>query len=327
MSQTVLVLGAGGYIGKRIVAALAANGFRVLAGVRRPVGDFPKGVEMVTVDAVSSASIAMAAADASVIVNSIAGDAATLVDNAKALFAAAGSRRVVHLSTMSVYGQSAGEIDESIPHELLARGQLDDYGRAKLAAEAIAVASGTSLTCLRPGIVYGPGSREWSQLIGDLLLARRLGDLGAAGRGGCNLVYVDDVASAVVAAVSNPAAAGRIYNLGSPAPVPSWNDYFRAYAQALGIEPVATISPARLALELNVLGPLHKIAELALGTGRIGPPIRPWLTRLCAQPIRLSVARAEQELGLRWTPLAAGLAATADWHAQQRRPAPARNRH
>lgn len=318
MTSSVLVLGAGGFIGRRIVAALAASGVRVLAGVRQAGAGFPAGVESVTVDATAADSIAAAASSADAIVNSVAGDGATIVANAAALFTAAAGRRVVHLSTMSVYGQMHGVVDEAIDFEVLSRGDLDDYGRAKLAAEGRANASSAAVTLLRPGIVYGPGSREWSQLIGDLLLARRLGDLGAAGAGGCNLVHVDDVAAAVVASLATPASIGRVYNLGHPAPVPTWNDYFRAYAEALGAGPVAAITPGRLALELKAFGPLRKIGEIALGVGKVGPPIRPWLTRLCAQPISLSVRRAEQELGMRWTPLATGLAQTAAWHAGRR---------
>lgn len=318
--RTVLVLGAGGFIGQRIVAHLAASGARVLAGVRRPGAVFPAGVEPVNVDAASSVSIDSAAASADCIVNSVAGDSTAIIANATALFAVAAGRHTVHLSTMSVYGQMTGDVDESVPFDALMRGDLDDYGRAKLTAESHANSSAARVTILRPGIVYGPGSREWSQLIGDLLRARRLGNLGAAGSGACNLVYVDDVAAAVVAAISNPAAVGRVYNLGSPPPIPSWNDYLGAYAEALGAGSVASISPTRLALELKVFGPLRKIGEIALGAGKIGPPIRPWLTRLCRQSIRLSVARAEQELGLRWTPLATGLAETAAWHAAGRIP-------
>lgn len=319
LNQTVLVLGAGGFIGQRIVAALAASGAQVRAGVRQPGAAFQAGVESVLVDATSATSIDAAAIGADAIVNSVAGDATTIIDNAKAVFAATRACRVVHLSTMSVYGQMSGEVDETIAHDVLLRGDLDDYGRAKLGAEGIANAATCAATMLRPGIVYGPGSREWSQLIGDLLLARRLGDLGAAGDGGCNLVHVDDVAAAVVAALARPGSAGRVYNLGSPAPVPTWNAYFAAYAEALGAAPVAAISSSRLALELKAWGPLRKIGEMTLGAGKVGPPIRPWLTRLCRQPIRLSVNRAEQDLGMQWTPLAVGLSQTAAWHAARRK--------
>lgn len=323
MTHSVLVLGAGGFIGRRIVAALAATGHTVRAGVRDGRGTFPAGVVPIAVDATRQAAIEAAADGVEVIVNAVAGGGTTIAENATALFAAAAGRRVVHLSTMSVYGRMTGDVDESIPFDVLLQGDLDDYGRAKLVAEGCARASTAAWTLLRPGIVYGPGSREWSALIGDLLQARRLGDLGAAGSGGCNLVHVDDVAAAVVAALATPASVGGVYNLGSPAPVPSWNDYFRAYAEALGAGPVATISPTRLAFELKALGPLRKIGELTLGVGKVGAPIRPWLTQLCAQPIRLSVTRAERELGLRWMPLAQGLAVTAAWHAARQRGGPA----
>ena len=51
MSDTVLVTGAGGFIGRRLVERLQAEGCRVRALVRKPrPGVFPAGVEMVSGD-------------------------------------------------------------------------------------------------------------------------------------------------------------------------------------------------------------------------------------------------------------------------------------
>jgi 2-alkyl-3-oxoalkanoate reductase len=149
------------------------------------------------------------------------------------------------------------------------------------------------------------------------LCSRRLGDLGEAGDGLCNLVYVDDVANAVASALHTPGIEARMFNLGMPS-VPSWNDYFSQYARALGAMPVRRISGARLAIEQYCFAPPLKVLELA---GRLGiahrilppPPIRPWLLETCRHRIGMAVTRAEEALGMQWTPLGEGLKVTADW--------------
>jgi nucleoside-diphosphate-sugar epimerase len=196
------------------------------------------------------------------------------------------------------------------------RGDLDPYSRSKADAEQI-LGVYPNRVVLRPGIVYGPGSAWWSDRIARLLVAKRLGDLGRNGDGICNLVFVDDVAQAVVRALEVREIAGEAFNLSLP-DAPTWNGYFTAYARSLGATPIKRISPQRLAVELKVLAPLLKLGEMA---GRIGPlrkwqpapAIRPWLTTLCRHEIRMSVERADSRLGMRWTPLEQGLETTARW--------------
>lgn len=309
--RRVLVLGAGGFIGQRIVAGLQATDWaEPIAGLHRPDHHLPAVVEQRIIDATSAAALTEALADVDGIVNSIAGDASVIVANARALSAVLPALmrrpRVVHLSTMSVYGKARGVVGEGVP----LTAPVGDYGRAKRSAEA-AIAPGGDVVVLRPGIVYGPGSPLWSRLIGQLLLAGRLGDLGAAGAGVCNLVHVDDVAAAVVAALVTPQAGGRAYNLVIDEP-PSWNGYFAAYGQALGLSAPVTIGPVRLAAELRLVGPWLKLGE-RLGRTRLPPAIRPWLIDQCADDLRLDGRRAADDLGLRQRTLEAGLAETARW--------------
>ena len=47
-SETVLVTGATGFIGRRLIPALLAAGYRVRCLVRRPVTDLPATVEIFT---------------------------------------------------------------------------------------------------------------------------------------------------------------------------------------------------------------------------------------------------------------------------------------
>jgi nucleoside-diphosphate-sugar epimerase len=310
MTAPILVLGARGFVGRRIVATLAAAREPVIGVVRRGAGE-PHTVQA---DATDAAALARVLAGARGVVNCIVGDARTIVANAQALAAAAPRGvPVVHFSSMAVYGSATGIVDETAEP----RGDTGWYGAAKAQAER--ALAGTAATILRPGIIYGPGSGQWSARIARLLQSRRLGDLGAAGDGACNLVHVDDVVAAALAALRVPGARGQAVNLGHPEP-PTWNDYFLAYARALGAVPLARIPRWRLKLE-SLLGLPLKALELVAHRLRVPaawlpPAITPSLLHTFGWDLRLEVTKAERLLGLRWRPLAQGLAQAA---AEQRR--------
>jgi 2-alkyl-3-oxoalkanoate reductase len=313
--RTVVVLGASGYIGRRIVAALAASAWASPIAVSRHVDrvDFPLQVRKLALDASDAAALAQLVTSAAAVVSCIAGTAHDILRSGEALLRVSARcttpPQVVYLSSMAAYGSARGMVDEE--HPLL--GDLDDYSAAKAAVDRLAASYPFTLR-LRPGIVYGPESPWWTDRIGRLLLAGRLGDLGEAGVGVCNLVHVDDVVRAVLSALEPPARASGAFNLGSSTP-PTWNAYFSQYARALEA-PMQRISRARLRFELTLYGPLLKLATAAFGENgllRDRPPIRPWLIKLCGHDIRLNVARAEQELGMRWRPLTDGLEESAGW--------------
>jgi len=251
----------------------------------------------------------------SAVVDCVAGGADTIAASTAALVGAVSRAnrgiRVMHLSSMAVYGSAVGLVDESTA----VRGDIGPYGVAKIAAERVALEYAHT-TAFRPGCVYGPTSPQWSIRIAQLLLARRLGDLGPAGDGGCNLVHVTDVATAIVRALQQPATQGQIFNLSMPDP-PTWNEYLVRYAKALRAVPVKRIHGRNLRLETKLLAPVLKILEIGAGklkmnTGRLPPPLPPSLLRLFAQDIRLDTRHAETVLGMRWRPLDAALQETAD---------------
>jgi nucleoside-diphosphate-sugar epimerase len=324
MQQSVLVLGANGFIGSEVVAALAATGWATpVLGIRRPSSS-GKGFEQRIVDATNPESVANAIRGVSAVVDCVAGGGDTIVASAKALFGAVGrtapSVRVMHLSSMAVYGSAIGLVDESAP----LKGDLGPYSEAKIAAEQLARAYSHSVV-FRPGCVYGPTSPQWSIRFAQLLLARRLGDLGPAGDGSCNLVHVADVAAAIVRALERPQVNGQVFNLSLPEP-PTWNEYLIRYAKALRAVPVKRIHGRNLKVETKLLAPALKIVEIAAGklkmnTRRLPPPIPPSLLRLMGQDIRLDTRRAQTALGLQWRNVDAALKAIADSITRAEQPA------
>ena len=252
---------------------------------------------------------------AQAIAHCIVGTPAHIEQSAACLFGllseSAATPRVVHLSSMTVYGSVCGIVDES--NELIA--DLGPYSRAQRSAEQCAAAYPRAVI-LRSGVEYGPTCVPWSERVARWLLAGRLGDLGVAGDGICNLVYVDDLISVILTALREPEIEGGIFNVAA-AEKPTWNEYFTAYALTLGAVPVRRIGMNRLRIETRIAAPALRLAQLAVGvTGlhrlRVPPPIPPSLLSLCRQEIDLSVVRVEQVLRARWTPLQQGLSLTAE---------------
>ncbi len=91
------------------------------------------------------------------------------------------------------------------------------YSRTKLESERalidIATASGLSYTILRPTCVYGPHTKPFT--LGPVrLIARGLPAVIGDGSGPMDVVYVDDVAGAMIGAAESPEARNEIFNIG-----------------------------------------------------------------------------------------------------------------
>jgi nucleoside-diphosphate-sugar epimerase len=316
-TMRVLVLGGSGYIGARLCERLAASGWAtpVCASSRQSAAG------SVRVDTTDMSSLVHALRDVDAVVNCVAGSRRAIADGAKALVLACietGCPRIVHLSSMSVYGLREGVVRDDAATDP----SLGWYARAKCEAEhcmsAFARAGGTAVV-LRPGCVWGPGSQLWVGRIARLLDAHRLGDLGAAGDGWSNLVHVDNVCDAIEAALQLPEAPGRVraYNVAAP-DSPRWNEYFVDLALAIGATPVRRISQWQLRMDAWLGGPPLKIAQAAFAKlgrrdSRVPDPLPPNLVGLWERHLRLESPGAERDLSVRWTPYATGLSQSAQW--------------
>jgi 2-alkyl-3-oxoalkanoate reductase len=313
----VLVVGAEQFIGRRVTWALANSRWAApVAGVCKGAIAERENLRQIRIDPGSRASMAAALQGIDAVVNCLGTSPRAIAAGAEALFGAAAAMRpaplIVHLGSMSVYGSLEGEVTEESP----LRADLGPYAGAQRRSEALAANYARSVI-FRPGCEYGPEGELWSGRIARMLTARRIGDLGPAGDGYCNLVHVDDIATAVLGCLQQPPPAGRVFNLAMPDP-PTWNEYFVQFARALQAVPVQRISRRRLAWETRVLAAPLKAAALALQAcglrgDRLPPPIPPSLLRLAAQEIRLDSGRARRELAWTARPLDQGLADTAAW--------------
>lgn len=279
-------------------------------------------------DTCDSTALARSLSGFDAVVNCVAGDRASISEGARDLVGAAmtaGCRRIIHMSTMSVYGAAEGLIDENSPLEQ----PTGWYGEAKRRAETHMhefVQNGGEVVVLRPGCVFGPGSELWVGRTGRWLQSRRLGDLGEGGDGWSNLVAVDDVCRAVLSALTLAIAPGDlpVFNLAAP-DSPRWNEYFVDLAVAIGAIPVERISSRKLRVDSLVAGPPLKIAEQLLKyfgkqSSSFPEPIPPGLVRLWGQQIRLDSKRATKTLDIAWTSYAHALQCSAAWFLNRGRP-------
>jgi len=318
-TEPVVIIGANGFVGRRVVQYLTATtGLRPIVATRTSPPGRPGAVEWRRCDATDPASMAAALAGASYAVNCVAGDAETMVTATRNLCAAArtaGLRRVVHLSSMAVYGAATGLVDEARPLDSSAGW----YAEAKVTCEALMrdfTQTGGDVVILRPGCIHGPRSEQWTGRIGRLLQRHRVGDLGAAGDGLCNVVHIDDVGAAVVAALQRSGIAGEAFNLGDPYPG-TWNAFFMRFAKAIGATPVQRISARWLKLETRVLAPLLKVGQIAasrVGLDRMAiDPLPASLLSLWQQDIQLDHRKADACLGFARTSPDAAIASAAAW--------------
>jgi nucleoside-diphosphate-sugar epimerase len=304
----VLVLGGTGYIGSHLVATLSQ-----VEGMTPVVASRRSGLDTLDFAAMTRALQGMDA-----VVNCVAGSRDAIAQGARVLVKAAqqaGHPRIVHLSTMSVYGALEGEVTEASPRDP----SIGWYAKAKCEAEDVIADYEGGVVMLRPGCVWGPGSDLWVGRIGRLLGAGRLGDLGAAGDGWSNLVAVDDVCAAIVASLRIATTPGlpRVFNLAAP-DSPRWNDYFVVLALAIGATPVPRLSARRVKLDAKLLGPPLKVLEIvAKKTGRrahdLPDPLPPGLLGVFERQLHLRSDLAQRDLGIAWTPYEQVLRESAAW--------------
>ena len=238
----VALIGAGGFIGNRIVEQLhLGTNHQVVPIVRKPYRlALPArfDVEWRLGDALNTDSLATALKGCDAAIHAAIGDPRQIEAMPAILCAAAataGVKRLVYLSTASVHGQApAIGTNESSP---LHTAHSMDYNNAKVRAEQnfFHECAQRQITgfALRPGVVYGPRSRWITDLAQDLRLGQAW--LFNGGSSICNSIYVDSLGGAAIAALTAPAGVAGPYLVGDNETV-TWRDFYHAIADGLGLD-------------------------------------------------------------------------------------------
>jgi UDP-glucose 4-epimerase len=244
---SVLVTGASGFIGRRVVAHLAKIGWHVRAAARDPsLIPAETGVERVALPDLAHAADWTGLLNGVSHVVHLAGiahapgvlpDAVYQRVNAGAVgeLAAAARGRIERFVFMSSVRAQAGlsaerpitENDPPLP--------TDAYGRAKLEAERLIAASGIPFTVLRPAVVYGKGVK--GNIASLATLARTPMPLPFAGlTNRRSLLALDNLLAAIALALEADAAANGTFLVADAEPI-SVADMVAAMREGLGRPP------------------------------------------------------------------------------------------
>ena len=250
----VLVTGATGCIGGRLVERLSVEcGARVRVLVRRAdsaagIARFP--IDVMVGDVLDPDVLINGARGCSVVFHCVRSNGpdpvlrrAVDVDGPRHVVDAArrSGARVVHVSTTRVYDRpTRGVFDESTPAIPEGRDPCLD---AKLEGEQIALADGSRhrvpVVVIQPGIVYGPNAHYSFEMLSELRTSRVI--LVNGGVGICNVVYVDDVVTALLLAATNDRAHGERFLI-SGAEHPTWAQFVGAFEAMLGVQRTVSLS-------------------------------------------------------------------------------------
>jgi nucleoside-diphosphate-sugar epimerase len=228
---------------------------------------------------------------------------------------AAGVRRLVHVSSWTVYGMALGRpAHEGFP----LRPFREPYAVTKAAGDMVVqrmiVEDDLPAVIIRPGTFFGPGDHLHFGRMADRVLAGR-GVVVGAGENALPFVYVSDVVQGLLLALDSERAVGQAYNVTNDRPL-TQREFLNAIADELGV------GRPRLQVPYRPLYAAGYAAERLATVTRASH--QPFVTRLGVKLFgtdnRQAIEKAERELG--YVPrvdLREGISLAATWYRTEAR--------
>lgn len=258
----VMVTGATGFIGSRLVDALLQDGFKVRCLVRKSNISLPPGVEVVTGDLLQQATIAPAVKGidtAFYLVHSMAGGRSGFeqrdreaVRNFSAAAGKAGIRRVIYLGGL---GETTGDLSEHLASrlevaEILRRGSF-------------------STTFLRAAVIIGAGGASF-EMIRALVnrLPLMITPRWVSTR--CQPIAVKDVVSYLRGCLRDERTAGAVFDIGGPE-ILTYREMMERFARIRGrfnlIVPTPFLTPRLSSYWVGLMTPVRPSISMPLIEG------------------------------------------------------------
>lgn len=241
--KRIFVTGATGFIGGYLTRRLHAEGAHVVALEHTPgTGDDLRelGIEVIQGDIDDADHMREILASGIDIVMHIAAwlggksiDLATPINvtatrQLAGASASAGVERFVFTSSIAVYGMRGGaDVDEETPLKLYRYPYGDTKIQAERALHEVAQQTGLDIVMLRPGMVYGPGSRTWTVRIAKWAKGG-YAPLLNGGAASAFPIYVENLVDMLLLAATEPAASGETFNAVDDGPI-TMQDFIGGY--------------------------------------------------------------------------------------------------
>jgi uncharacterized protein YbjT (DUF2867 family) len=261
----VLVTGASGYIGGRLVPLLLADGHFVRCMARDPArltGRPWPGAEIVAGDALDTASLdrALAGIDAAYyLIHSLAGGEAGFEERDRAAARAFGAAAVRAGVKQVIYLGGLGETKPGLSRHLSSRHETGEALRE----------SGATVTEFRAAVIVGSGSlsfemiRYLTERVPIMVTPRWVSTR-------CQPVAIRDVLAYLIAALGKAEALGSMFEIGGP-DVLTYGEMMLGYAEIRGLKrwllPVPVLTPRLSSYWVDLVTPIPKAYARTLVEG------------------------------------------------------------
>lgn len=251
--KRIAVLGAGGFVGGRLLEMAVGTGIADVVPVVRScksLGGISKlGVAYKMSDVSRVESLQPAIGGCEVVLNLTIDAPWRMGANTAAICQAcrtAGVQLLIHISSAEVYGRVEDPQihDDSLPDRRHWMAYARGKGEAELVLRQHMNRVPFSIVALRPGLVWGPRSFWTAAAAQDLMEGRAF--LVNGGTGICNLMFIDNLLHSVLGITRQSSWPSGFYNVADDEEV-TWGEYYGELARHLNFDArkVTVFPPSR----------------------------------------------------------------------------------